>query len=154
MKNCRQHTMSAAKASQDICKNSLEGCFTMKLTACPITMNNDTAHIQNELDWCPDINLWALGIKYLSAMAVANGSNSNGMTSLHICEKEFMKSISPPRIIESKDGAVNATVMLHNSEYLAILVMFPPSMPVITGAAVAVGMKKQMNAPAATSGLK
>lgn len=82
-----------------------------------------------------------------------NGTNNNGMTSAHITVNDDKKSIPPPRTIDKSDGAVIAIVKLHNREYVATLVMLPPNMLVMTGAAVAVGIKKHIKAPAAIVGL-
>ncbi len=51
---------------------------------------------------------------------------------------------------DSNGGARNATARCENSEYVATLGIEPPSMPVMTGAAVAVGQNTQMKAPCAS----
>ena len=57
-------------------------------------------------------------------------------------------------IIVRSAGASIATLMLLMREYVANKVIEPPSIPVITGAAVAVGQNTQINAPWAMSELK
>ena len=54
---------------------------------------------------------------------------------------------------EKMNGASNATVILLNRLYATNVVILPPSIPVITGAAVAVGQKTQIKVPSAISGL-
>lgn len=83
-----------------------------------------------------------------------NGISSSGITSAQMVVNEEKKSMLPPRITDKSEGAVRAIAMLHSNEYVATLVILPPSILVITGAAVAVGMKKHINAPAATVALK
>lgn len=66
------------------------------------------------------------------------------------CENSILDSVP---ISEKRNGANNATEILLMSEYVASRVMEPPRMPVITGAAVAVGQKMHINAPWAMSSL-
>lgn len=47
-------------------------------------------------------------------------------------------------------GPVTATRALHIRLYVATFEMLPPNIEVMTGAAVAVGIKKQMNTPSAS----
>lgn len=152
MKNCRQHTINAVIVRHIISGSSSTGCLIMKLTACPMTMNKDIAHIQNDIDWCSAMVECMRGTENFNNIAVTNGISSNGMTSAHMVVNDSMKSMPSPRINDRHDGAATATTRLLSKEYVAIFVTLPPSIPVITGAAVAVGMKKQMNAPAAMFG--
>lgn len=62
-------------------------------------------------------------------------------------------SASEPIIMEKSRGANMATQTLLTSEYVANKVIEPPSSPVTTGAAVAVGQNIHMKAPCATSSL-
>ena len=95
-----------------------------------------------------------LGIKRRSNNAMSNGMTSSGKMRLPIVVNWPMKSswqLSP--IIENNSGASTATDMLLNIENVATRAMLPPSIDVMTGAAVAVGQKTHINVACATVGL-
>ena len=88
-------------------------------------------------------------------MSTANnsGKRSNGKTCLHIIITESIKTNSVwVAMSEKKSGAVKATNILHKRLYPTSKDKFPPNIAATTGADVAVGQKRQMNAPCATIG--
>lgn len=83
--------------------------------------------------------------------AVKMGSKSSGITLEHIMRKESVNDISGwSPMAASMSGPAVATTRLQSNEYVATWLMLPPSMPVMTGAAVAVGTNTHMNRPVAT----
>ena len=79
------------------------------------------------------------------------GHISRGITFLHIYSSDSRKFISGCSPIAANIiGAINATTILHKSEYIATAVTSPPSIRVTTGAAVAVGINTQIKTPLAT----
>ena len=87
--------------------------------------------------------------------AVARGTINNGKTRwptiMVDCINELLSSKSP--IYVSNIGDNKATVTLLNRENVARRATEPPSMPVMTGAAVAVGQNMHIKVPCATISL-
>ncbi len=83
-----------------------------------------------------------------------SGSIISGTTrvAIRVTDSRKVMSASEPIMVKSS-GAAMATVTLETMENVARRGTLPPSMPVITGAAVAVGQNTQMNVPSASSRL-
>ena len=81
----------------------------------------------------------------LMIIATANGPRSSGRTFNAMFLNDSMNVIVELSLImASKMGAEIATIKLLRREKVATRSIFPPSMPVITGAAVAVGQNMQI----------
>jgi len=88
----------------------------------------------------------------LNNNASARGDKISGNTLepiVNIDDENSMSESEP--ISENRKGANIATDILLIREYVASSVIEPPSKPVITGAAVAVGQNMHINAPWAIS---
>ena len=80
------------------------------------------------------------------------GRISSGSTREHISPKDCRKVMSGcTPMAASTRGPMAATARLLTSEKVASLLSEPPSMAVMTGAAVAVGTNTQMKTPVATT---
>lgn len=96
---------------------------------------------------------WTLGAMRRSASAVISGTSISGITFMAMVAIDVAMGMSVLPISENRNGAVMATIMLLMSENVASRGTLPPSIPVITGAAVAVGQNMHMKVPWATSTL-
>ena len=88
------------------------------------------------------------------ARAVNSGSMMRGTTlvAMRVTDSMKLMSASVPISVNSI-GASTATETLETIENVATRATLPPSIPVMTGAAVAVGQKMQMKVPSASSRL-
>ncbi len=82
--------------------------------------------------------------------ANASGARINGNTCTKISLNESKNVISGwSPIAANTNGPAIATTALQSRLYVATFDMLPPSIEVMTGAAVAVGIKKQIKTPSA-----